>query len=383
MRLLFVCFLFLLVTPIIFGLVALESYPAIDKFPPTEPSNAAKARDVLKRFRNAFNSREHQRTVAVSQSEINSVLMFAGRAVPSFRGRATVTATKIKLAVSAKPPRLPGNKWLNLDLAITPSTQGLDITSIRVGPFDLPPGLVLPVLALAMDTALDDELGTLTFNGVERVSVQDKTVSVGINISPDIRKAVFARSKERLRAFNPFGEATDIRGYYVAMHAAAEAGKLPRRGSFTPYLHFALDMARQQAAGDDVAVELRSTLLAVGVYCGIRRLEILVGTVVPGDLRKQPAHCRRTTLGGRGDLRQHFIVSAVLRVASYTGVSFTIGEFKELLDANKGGSGFSFDDVAADLPGIRFAATLFADGTAGPKKLLDRMATESQIFPDI
>jgi len=96
-------------------------------------------------------------------------------------------------------------------------------------------------------------------------------------------------------------------------------------------------------------------------------------------------YCQHVTLDGRGDLRQHFIVSAVLKVASDSGMAFAIGEFKELLDANKGGSGFSFDDVAADLAGIRFAATLFANeaGSNVPQYLLDILGYESPVFPDI
>ena len=59
-------------------------------------------------------------------------------------------------------------------------------------------------------------------------------------------------------------------------------------------------------------------------------------------------------------MHQHFIVPAVLTIAADFGVAFMIVEFKELLDSCKDGNGFSFDDVATDLAGIRFAMTLLA-----------------------
>jgi len=73
-------------------------------------------------------------------------------------------------------------------------------------------------------------------------------------------------------------------------------------------------------------------------------------------------------------------------MASDRGMAFAIGEFKELLDANKGGSGFSFDDVAADLAGIRFATTLFAQNNGGggvQPELLQMMGREKAVFPKI
>ena len=47
-------------------------------------------------------------------------------------------------------------------------------------------------------------------------------------------------------------------------------------------------------------------------------------------------------------------------MASSGGAAFSAGEYKELLDSNPYGSGFSFDDLAADRAGIRFAARLLA-----------------------
>ena len=82
-------------------------------------------------------------------------------------------------------------------------------------------------------------------------------------------------------------------------------------------------------------------------------------------------------------MRQHSIVSAVLKMAADFGMAFMIGEFKELLDFYKGGSGFSFTDVAADLARIRFAMTLPAQtGDGGiPSRLLAMMKKGRPGFP--
>lgn len=91
------------------------------------------------------------------------------------------------------------------------------------------------------------------------------------------------------------------------------------------------------------------------------------------------------TLAGRGDLRQHFIISAALETASRSGLAYPIGEFKELLDSNSGGSGFSFEDLAADRAGINFAAQLLESALVKEERetLIDRLTSEAAIFPNL
>jgi hypothetical protein len=58
------------------------------------------------------------------------------------------------------------------------------------------------------------------------------------------------------------------------------------------------------------------------------------------------------TVHGRHDLAQHFAVSAALTASHGARAAETAGVLKELLDAEEGGSGFSFADLAADLAGV-------------------------------
>jgi hypothetical protein len=75
------------------------------------------------------------------------------------------------------------------------------------------------------------------------------------------------------------------------------------------------------------------------------------------------------TMRGRRDWAQHFVVSCTL--TALIGPQFTeaTGIFKEQLDA-RGGSGFSFADIAANLAGIAFANRL-RETAAVPAELAD------------
>lgn len=65
------------------------------------------------------------------------------------------------------------------------------------------------------------------------------------------------------------------------------------------------------------------------------------------------------TLRNRIDLMQHFIISAFLAATAGDAFAHATGLFKEISDA-KGGSGFSFADLAADRAGVKFGTMAVA-----------------------
>ena len=382
----FLLFLIILIgAPIGFLFVAMEGAPTVPPLPTATASDAAQTRIAIKKMRAALDPEKNVRRLAFTEDELNSLFIVAARGLPFLRGRARVVGGAVQFAISAGHPRMPGNGWLNFNTAIAADRNGLKITRVRLGRFDLPQKMVIPLLGYGLDAALGDGLGGVALRSISRVAVRGRTVSLGIALKRDDREALLVASRGRLHRTTPFGTVQDVRVYYASMEEAVAKGKLPARGSFVPYLRHALDLAQIRGGHGDAATEMRSAMLAVAIYCGERKLQVLVGKVIPEHTKKVLPPCFRSTLGGRGDLRQHFIVSAALKIASDSGMAFAIGEFKELLDSNRGGSGFSFDDIAADRAGIRFAETLFAGGKRAELKTskLDQLRSEKAIMPSI
>src|SRR5260370_13561379 len=98
------------------------------------------------------------------------------------------------------------------------------------------------------------------------------------------------------------------------------------------------------------------------------------------------------TVQGRHDLCQHFVVSCALTVQLGPKQAENAGILKEVLDSRKGGSGFSFCDLSADLAGVAFAKQIIAapkrlgvveksfvvgDYTLSPKGLQDDLSQEA------
>ena len=374
---------FLTVGPIAFLFAVMEASPAVQVRAPSNAADAVRTRAIFREFRALTDAGYKQPRIRISQSDMNSILAFAARALPFLRGRAMVRPDAVRIALSADASRIPGGGWFNLQIAIKPSDTGLDLASVRLGPYGLPADLVLPVLGLVLDVVLSDDLGQVAIRSIDGVAIDGETVDLGIALTRADRKALAKRAKDKVQSTAGISSPDDIRIYYLALDAAVRDGRLRSGGSVVPFLRFTMDLALRRTKQGIQSDEPQSALHAMAIYCGHIKYQNVVGNVVPEDMKGRPTGCARTTLGRRRDLRQHFVISAGLKAAGNAGVAFAIGEFKELLDSNRGGSGFSFDDLAADRAGIRFATTFLEAKPEQWQGLLDTLVTENAIFPSI
>ncbi|MBI1991579.1 MAG: hypothetical protein HYS65_18110, partial [Betaproteobacteria bacterium] len=87
---------------------------------------------------------------------------------------------------------------------------------------------------------------------------------------------------------------------------------------------------------------------------------------------------------GREDFPQHFTISAAIAANAGAPLSDAIGLYKEV-DDSRGGSGFSFNDIAADRAGTRFGE-LAAGSRESAMKLQRQVAAgvrDADILPPV
>jgi hypothetical protein len=154
--------------------------------------------------------------------------------------------------------------------------------------------------------------------------------------------AVVAAGRENLRRARPL-KGDELTRFYIRA-AVKAARRLPESRS-APALLLGIGVAL------DTSALLRSNPVTAAVWKRVEsdaersaRLKVL-GT---------------PTMHDRHDLAQHFVVSAALTAVSGAKAAEAAGILKELLDAEPGGSGFSFADLASDLSGVAFAQRLLA-----------------------
>jgi hypothetical protein len=90
------------------------------------------------------------------------------------------------------------------------------------------------------------------------------------------------------------------------------------------------------------------------------------------------------TLHGRDDFPQHFVLSALIAAEGSSPLADAVGVYKETADA-RSGSGFSFNDIAADRAGTRFGERAVQEparlqaALAGPLREFDLMPDVSDL----
>lgn len=128
------------------------------------------------------------------------------------------------------------------------------------------------------------------------------------------------------------------------------------KATFLSTLKAAFGRAQERTLdGLNPILQNRAAIIALSTLSGHPDLADRVG-IDKAIFQNHPSYRRfmQTTLRGRRDWAQHYLISAALELLAIPRMSHSIGLLKEEIDAD-GGSGFSFADLAADLSGIRFA----------------------------
>ena len=163
----------------------------------------------------------------------------------------------------------------------------------------------------------------------------------------------------------------------VTLAGAAGAGRVV---SLDKLLGPLLQLAAERGAAGDGAQENRSALIVLAFYVNGKG----VAALAP-EARDWPQARRHVvTLAGRADLPQHFTISAALAATAGSPLSDVVGLYKELDDA-RNGSGFSFNDLAADRAGTRLGALAVgaAAGRERLRKTVDAGLPESGLIPEV
>ncbi len=368
----------LVLSPVAAGLMAVETAPSVPRAAPPDAAAAAQARDLATALRAVIESGAARGEFSLDLSQLNAVLRSTRRFQPGLNAAAQIDGATLLLDLSAGAPLVPEGFWLNPRLGFALTDNGPRVVLARLGRLPLPAFLVDPALRFALDATLGDGLGAMLINGIDRLDIDGDRITIGFDFPETERALLYAELKTQVRAFAGGTDSQRIAHFLTLIDRAGDRRALPRSGSVLPYLKFILDTVRESATGRE---DLKAALLALTLYCGEDAFGPAVGANLgPGMVGKRN-NCDGTTLGGRDDLKRHFIVSAGIYAARTGNTAFGMGEFKELLDSNLGGSGFSFDDMAADLAGGRFAQLFLTLPAADWPARLAMMQTEADILP--
>ncbi len=389
-----VAILIFIVIPLIVISNVIDSYALVVKTARVDVNSAVKAKKVARQFRDdlyGYTANIQHSSLQLTENDINGIIALGMRGIKRLKGRVNVTPLGIKGAFTFELPNNPFGKYINFTGTIIPSQDGLNIHNVSLGNIELPGGLAVSLAEVLLNQMLTGKAtGTKLVNSIDSITVDNSRLTLIYHTIPNIRQ-IFEETKERVKKIRDdlalLGDPKLVKLYYHKLcdfnkQGISFAGKTVPLGL---YLNTAFSFAEKRSnVGKNPVDENKASLLALSIFLGTTNFNSIIGAIDKKTLRKCQPRGRKIVLNNRVDLRLHFIYSAGLKVISDSGISFTIGEYKELLDSQEGGSGFSFADLAADRSGIRFAEqAMDSFGAMHIQRMAAELIQKKVFFPSI
>ena len=322
----------------------LQPVPLVSRGATIAPASVAEARSLLASNDPRRLRRGDERTAQIPGALLDEALNpLASRSLGA-RGAFALVGETAEIRFSVAAPGVPGPRYLNLRVSIKTVDGQPRIASASLGSLPIPPLLADWLVTSAIDHAnlgADWLLARQTFRRLSFAPASG-TVAVSYVWQPGLL------DRARSMAFTPT-EVSQIEAAQRALASLLERyparARVPLGEVLSPLL---------AAAG--TAQQGRAALLVLAIYLSEKSLS----TLLPAAQNWPRARRVDLTLLGRYDSAQHFTISAALAAWAGEPAANAIGVYKEL-DDSRGGSGFSFADLAADRAGTRFGELIAAN----------------------
>jgi hypothetical protein len=375
-----------MLTILLFVSLALQREPLVVETSVPTVESAQKAKNLARSVLDTLNGQQDAASLTAAEDDLNALMTLVKRGDNRFAGRVFINPGIMFLNVTVRLPATPFGRYLNLKGELLPDERGLNINLVKIGSIAFPRPLAGWLLKGILNLSLGNGEGSELLSSVRSVEMGRKTVTVQLRSVPQL-KVRLKRLQASLARFTSRGESPwDVAAVNFYYKRLIEQGSLVPSDSpqtLAAYMGPLFKLARDRSENGDPVRENSAALLALSIFLGNPLFDKLTGLEMKRELLDRSYYNRTVLLDGRNDSRLHFIISAGLKLISDRGVSSAVGEFKELLDTNRGGSGFSFVDLASDRTGIRFAEVA-TDPDGGARRIQELLAgnpTEMQFYP--
>lgn len=329
-------------------LLAISTEPQVPPPTPPDARNVDLARGVVRQVAGDENVAGKRQVIMLRQPELDGLSALVSQVMAPIRVDARLVTAGPRAAdrpalVARLSRSLPLGAWLNIEARVHSEGDGraLPVVRARIGHLPVPAWLTRIVMTHAWSMVHADSADAKTL---------EETLPL-VRIGPEAARVVLihpGRSAALAGLARLGGNATDprwvARAYCaLTLHDDADLAAIVRRA-------WSLPRPSQLAIVD----QNRGLMMAVAMRTIPEYRDRLAGAALPLVARCTNPD-QTVTLAGRNDLAKHWAMSAALGVSLGGSVAQSLGAFKELSDSLKGGSGFSFVDLAADRSGERFA----------------------------
>jgi hypothetical protein len=348
--------------------LAVEDRPLVDRAAEFTPAHIERARRIVEQNDPRKMKPGVLRTVSLSQEELDLALNYLVRRYGKGGSRVVLQPGAAALTASIELPRNPLGRFVNVTALLheTAALPGFD--ELRIGKLPVPSWLANRLLEETLHRLSAREDYRIVSDTIKQVSVADGRLTLVYDWQDDLPDRIKA-------AALPRDDQERLKAYQERLAALAV-----QNDSLVELMTPLFKLASERAKGGDPVAENRAAILVLAFYVNGKGL----AAIVPAAREWVRPRSRRVTLAGRADSPQHFTVSAALAAHAGVPLADAIGLYKEVDDA-RGGSGFSFSDIAADRAGTRFgeAATAGREAALRLQRQAGAGLRESDLIPAI
>ncbi len=346
---------------------ALDQVPLVSRGETISQASIAEARRLLASNDPRRLQKGDERTAVIPAALIDAAINHLASRSMGARGAFFLADDTAEVRLTVRVPGVPGPRYMNLRTVFEAAAGEPRIVKASISSLPIPAVLAEWLIALAIRSAGFADDWQVARQAIVRLVFEPDQGNVEVSY---IWQPGLLEQARRL-AFTP----QDV----ILIEAAQSA--LTRL--LDPYANRANVPVSKVLApliaccGDLTPQESRAALLVLASYLtGIK-----LAVVLPEAAKWPPPRRVQLTLFGRHDSAQHFVVSAALAAWAGEPAANAVGLFKEIQDS-RGGSGFSFADLAADRAGTRFGE-LVAGGSMHLENALRRTLTDAELAPSL
>lgn len=385
--------LFSIFTILIFGaLLSLaflmtDDQPDVIETATVNPQSLSDSKKLLKHIDHTLRRPNGDKSILVPFDSLNAIFALTSEILKGFSARYNELGEQVLISTSIKLPANPIGHYINISLQIGENHADTETSRTAIGGLSLSNVTVINTASLLITMFMDDAIMPHDGPFIRSISIQNRAIKILFHPELNTRQLFnsFKRAGKDVAAnMLPDTDFKDIKPYYDHLHTVTRhSANHGTTVSLYTLLKMVIGLAQKRSDESNAKAQNTSALIALALFAGDYNLTSTLNRLsgINTGFNKKPG----IDLKDREDLMLHFIYSSTIHIMSNSGISFSIGEIKEVSDSATGGSGFSFVDIAADKAGIRFAEVATASNRSGRllQQRLSMSTSEKDIFPDI
>lgn len=338
------------------------------------PEQVKSATAVVKKVWDQLSSNETQAEFILNQKELNDLTAIAGHTLKGSSFNINISNIGLNIAASLRISGWDKAIFINGYCLYGNDLSGFGMVGCKLGKIPIPAFIAEPMINTGLWLLFGEKIKKDVNGLIASAKPSYDTIAFNATKSANFKESLKSSMLTASQFLDAISTSKIAEPKLIQTYIDHLFDTQQTKSSLSYYIgHVFAKAQRASLNGADPIEENRSALWALAIVFGTEQFAALSDM----SILKKSTGTITTTLNGRGDLSLHFLYSAVLEQLGKENIGLNIGELKELLDSNEGGSGFSFADLAADKAGIAFSKFVTSNANAA-KWAQDLLAAQSK-----